>query len=220
MSSQLSVFIILAVAAAVFSADRAGATTDSIRSVLVPVENVQAEGYCAREAVAWDAISSPTTAIAIIGEVLSRPQSVFVLGQGGSDSIDVNPITSGEPAITVRTAGEDLTRPTVSIEIGSGGADADAANTMTRAKLALVFAVQNLLALEPCAKITATISGLPEQPAGGGARLYAKTQHPYARRSPHLDALIRELRSDERCMVGRPIGAPPVGKAAARPVCK
>jgi len=207
---------------AALSAAPAGATTDSIVTVLVPIQNWQSQGYCRWETLAADGKTTFGTAVWIVGEVLSRPITTFALNMNyradGTEvpQLDINPI-SGDPPIKVSldpgdhqdwTALTDMRSPSIKIEIGQVADDAAQRDaTITRAKLALVFALKNLFVRNRCAKVTATIQGIPEQDSGK-VRLYDKTQFPYTVTSPHFLALVKELTSDALCMAGRPLGEP------------
>lgn len=210
---RLTIHLVTSLALTLSCSAMCHATSDSLVPVIVPVENIHSEGYCARETVAWDAINSPSTALSIIGEVLSRPQRIFVMGYGQSESTDINPITADGPSITVAVQGDESgtwSTSTVGISIQSvGKLTAEVRNkVITRAKLALVFALRNVFAWNSCAKVFATISGLPEEQDPNKVRLYPRTQFPYSARSPHYLALLRELSSPERCFVGRALNEP------------
>lgn len=210
-------------------ADRALATSDTFTPILMPIENLQSEGYCEWDAVAFDPVSNLWSRAGAIGKVLSGPVAVPMVGPAQhaarSGHYNANPIAEGEGQITIRTdVGEnaaDLCTPTVEIAVSppSGASPADFATFETRIKLAALFSLRNYFALSRGAKVRVTISGLPDRKSATGTPLFAKTEYPYTEQSPHYLALIKELASSDRCQFGRRI-TPALPKAERRASCR
>jgi hypothetical protein len=199
---------------AALSSPPAGATSDALVTAIVPIQNWHRQGYCRWEMIGADLVTNVGTAQAVVAGVLSNPINTFAHKAGGfpegeKQQVDVNPI-SGDPPITIAidVGDGDGQTPRLALEIGEPSADSEQPEmTVERAKVALVAALQNLFAMNRCAKVTATIKGLPEQ-GPGKVRLYEKTQFPYTVTSPHFLALVKELTSDAPCLAGRALSEP------------
>jgi hypothetical protein len=186
------------------------ATIDSWISVSYPLADIHETGRrCEARTIALDPVTNgPESAARVIAGTLSSPIVVpNPIGTQGATS-DANAITDGAKADMKATFRiDDWSTPVVDAKLAIDVAALAAANgdapdgrtdTVRRAKQLVGYALRNFFAVQPKARVTLEITGLPNQDGLPGLKLPAAPKTPVSAPSPLLRDLSAELKPATR----------------------